>query len=109
MLRFLLYVVPIALMVYALVDLFVSDRQSIRRLPRWGWALVIVFVVVIGPIIWMIFGTGRHSEGLGRPTGRPAPGPVGPDDDADFLRDLEWKKRRDQARRKPSDDGDSPQ
>ena len=56
--QFLPYLVPIiilqlGLMVVALVDL---ARRERTRGPKWVWALVIVFVNVIGPIIYLVLG-----------------------------------------------------
>lgn len=56
--QFLPYLVPIiilqlGLMVVALVDL---ARRERTRGPKWVWALVIVFVSLIGPIIYLVLG-----------------------------------------------------
>ena len=46
----------IALMVVALVDLIRRERT---RGPKWAWALVIVFVNLIGPVVYLLFGRGE--------------------------------------------------
>ena len=43
----------IALMVVALVDLVRRERT---RGPKWAWALVILFVNLIGPVVYLFFG-----------------------------------------------------
>ena len=43
----------IALLVVALVDLIRRERT---RGPKWAWALVIVLVNIIGPIVYLLFG-----------------------------------------------------
>ncbi|MCA9935074.1 MAG: PLDc_N domain-containing protein [Ardenticatenaceae bacterium] len=48
-----LVVVQLLLMVTALIDL--SKRPSTRG-PKWAWALVIIFVNIIGPIIYFVLG-----------------------------------------------------
>ena len=46
-------IIQLALMTFALVDLL---RREHTRGPKWIWALVIVFVNYIGPIIYFVFG-----------------------------------------------------
>jgi len=48
-----------ALMVYALVKLFKSESEP-RYIPRWVWALIIVFVNIIGPVLYLTIG--RNDE-----------------------------------------------
>lgn len=58
--------------------------------------LAIVGLVAIGFLLWRAFGPAlaeRHDSTVRRPGSR-AHGPVGPDDDADFLRDLDRRTRR---------------
>jgi len=46
-------VIELALMIAALVDLV---RREGTRGPKWVWALVIVLVNFIGPIIYFVIG-----------------------------------------------------
>jgi uncharacterized membrane protein YhaH (DUF805 family) len=46
----------IALMVVALVDLVRRERT---RGPKWAWALVIVFISLIGSVAYLLFGRGE--------------------------------------------------
>jgi hypothetical protein len=48
-----LLLIQLALMAAALWDLF---HQPITRGPRWVWILVIVFVNIVGPIIYFTIG-----------------------------------------------------
>ncbi|KNA89520.1 MULTISPECIES: hypothetical protein [Gordonia] len=57
--------------------------------------LAIVGLAAIGFLLWRAFGPAlaeRRDTTTGRPTSR-SHGPVGPDDDADFLRDLDRRTR----------------
>ncbi len=45
--------VEIALLVIALVDLIRRERT---KGPKWAWALAIVFIHLIGPIVYLLFG-----------------------------------------------------
>ncbi len=45
--------IQITLMVVALVDLIRRERT---RGPKWVWAVVIVFVNILGPVIYFLAG-----------------------------------------------------
>ena len=52
------YLIPIlilqlGLMIFALVDL---SRRERTKGPKWVWALVIIFVNLIGPIVYFVVG-----------------------------------------------------
>ena len=81
MLRVLLYVIPVALIIYSIADIARTDESQIKNLPKWAWLLICLFTGFIGPIAWLIAGKVRHR----RPKGN---GPKGPDDDPDFLKGL---------------------
>jgi len=56
--QFLPYLIPIillqlVLLVVALIDL---ARRERTRGPKWVWVLVIVFINVIGPILYLVMG-----------------------------------------------------
>jgi hypothetical protein len=57
--QYLPYIIPIVLlqlvlMIVALVDLI--RREKTRLIPKWAWAIVIVFGELIGPIVYLILG-----------------------------------------------------
>jgi hypothetical protein len=45
--------IELALMVIALVDLIRRERT---KGPKWVWALVVVLINIIGPIVYLLFG-----------------------------------------------------
>lgn len=120
MLRALPFIIGIVLIVYCLVELVQSPRDQVRALPRGAWAAVICLLPFVGPILWLIGGTGRGA-GTGRsPTasgqagtghrGGPGSGhpgrsrsgaraPLAPDDDPEFLAELGRKHRREEEER----------
>lgn len=51
-----LVVIQLGLMIFSLVDL--SKRETVRHLPRWGWALVIIFGELVGPVVYLVIGRG---------------------------------------------------
>jgi hypothetical protein len=125
----LLILAYMALLVITLVDCLSREQRDIRAMPKAAWVLVIVFLVPIGPILWLLAGrpagtaatAGRAvSRGGGNGAPRP-PRPVAPDDDPEFLSSLaqqrkddeellrQWEadlRRREDELRKP--DGDEP-
>lgn len=46
-------IIELALLVAALLDL---SRREKTRGPKWVWVLVILFVNLLGPIIYFLFG-----------------------------------------------------
>lgn len=48
-----LVIIQFVLMIIALVDCF---KHNETRGPQWVWVLVIVFINIIGPIVYFIFG-----------------------------------------------------
>jgi hypothetical protein len=103
MVRVLIFVflAHLALLIAALADCLGGERMP-RRLSRPMWVLIIVLLPIAGAVLWFLAGRDRPSggqQGRGRPGGgtgggpkRPR-GPVAPDDDPDFLRDLDRKLR----------------
>jgi hypothetical protein len=89
-LKALVVVAAVGLTIYCLFDVRSTASSLVRSLPKAAW-FVVVLVPVAGPLAW--FTAGRPS----RPGAGPAPPPrrvVGPDDDPDFLWQIEKKRRR---------------
>lgn len=86
MLRILLPVLLIAFTVFCLVDVAKTGADDVRNLPKAVWLLLVLVLPGIGGIAWLLAGRQRGTGPLGRGP-RPA-GPLGPDDDPDFLRGI---------------------
>ena len=71
-------ILAVAMAVYAIVDLTITDDRRIRRLNRVLWAVLIVLVPVIGPLGWLFWGKAPRSA---------AP-PEGPEDAKEFRTQL---------------------
>jgi hypothetical protein len=67
-------ILAVAMAVYAIVDLTITDDRRIRRLNRVLWAVLIVLVPVAGPLGWLLWGKAPRSA---------AP-PAGPEDSPSF-------------------------
>lgn len=62
MLQLLLWIVPLALLIFALVDLITSDNWQVKHLPKITWVFIIIFLPFVGSIIWLVVGKDRgHS------------------------------------------------
>ncbi|MFI7483687.1 PLD nuclease N-terminal domain-containing protein [Kocuria sp. M1R5S2] len=79
----------VGVIVYSLIECARTDSAEIRGLRKGAWIAVIVLLPVLGAVLWLF---------LGRPKGTAGTtGPVrgkGPDDDPQFLRNLEERRRQ---------------
>ena len=93
MARLIIPLLLTAIMVFSIVDIATIDRSRVRNLPKGVWIFLVIITSVLGTILW--FTIGRARKGQAGPAGRPSsrPRPVGPDDDADFIDNIEQRKR----------------
>ena len=78
----------VLLMIFAVVDIAVIERDRIRALPRGLWIAIAIVLPVVGPVLWFFVGRLRKGEGMAPSAAASAPrrlGPIAPDDDPDFL------------------------
>jgi hypothetical protein len=87
--RVLAYLVLIALSLWALIDVAATPERVMGLMPKPLW-LVVVLVPLVGPVLWFVFGR-TETEGARRPQPAARP-PRGPDDDPEFLRDLDRRR-----------------
>ena len=80
-----LAVFTIALTLYAFVDCAMRDESQIKKLPKWGWLLIVLIFSLIGPIAYLAIG--RVGK-LQKRTKKSKPRIIPPDDNPDFLRGL---------------------
>jgi hypothetical protein len=108
-------------LLYCVLDVALTSEAEIRNLPKLVWLVLVVLVPIIGGVAWIVagrpathgrapggdrsaagFGPGRHPSGQGRATSQGTrPGasrgpraPRGPDDDPEFIKQLERRLRR---------------
>jgi len=79
--RVLPIVIIAMLMIYAIVEVAQSDPLRVRLMPRWLWAVAVIFLPGVGAVAWLVFGRPTRGSRHQRP-------PRAPDDDPDFLRRL---------------------
>lgn len=78
--RILPPLVLLALTIFAVVDLAQTDAYDVPHMPKWMWALLVIFVPGIGPLSWLIVShLSRAETKAARDKERP------PDDDDDWL------------------------
>jgi hypothetical protein len=99
-LRYLPFIVELALLVYCLIDCIQTDSVLVRNLSKTTWVLLIIFVPIVGGVAWLV--AGRPTRGQTSSSSVPWPAtrtagfpeyerprpPRGPDDDPAFLADL---------------------
>ncbi|MFL4474602.1 PLDc N-terminal domain-containing protein [Paeniglutamicibacter sp. MACA_103] len=101
-----LALVALAVTVYALIECLRTPSSEVRSLPKAGWVAAIVLLPLIGAGLW--FWLGRPKDNSGARPAQTRQGPTGaPDDDPEFLRNLERqrrnKAREDELRRKEAE------
>ncbi|GAA3124359.1 PLD nuclease N-terminal domain-containing protein [Nonomuraea sp. NPDC049421] len=84
----------LAFWLFSLFDVVTTPEDEVRNVPKALWILVVVLIPLLGGLVWMARGRPRAPRAA-RPV-TPGPGaPKGPDDDPEFLRDLERRMRGD--------------
>jgi hypothetical protein len=98
----LFFFADLTLVVIALIDSLSTDRAEVRHLPKFVWVFLILVFSPIGPILWFVSGRPQKvaARNLASRTqrgylpGARARRPVAPDDDPDFLRNINTARRR---------------
>ncbi|MFI5824568.1 PLD nuclease N-terminal domain-containing protein [Streptomyces rishiriensis] len=100
MLRYLPFLLVLALWIYAFVDCLNTPEEEVRGLPKVVWVIVILLFgeVLVGPVAWLVAGRARHAPAggaasAGSPRTRQTEW-VAPDDNPEFLKSLENEKAR---------------
>lgn len=92
MLRVLMYLVPLALTVYAFIDCLNTPEDEAKHLPKIAWVFIILLFWIVGPIAWLAAGKMRNAPANGRTPSewhRAHRTPyVAPDDNPEFLKSL---------------------
>ncbi len=82
-------IIVAAVIIYAVIDCLMSRANEVRSISKVAWLFAIILVPVLGALLWFLFG---------RPAAGPGPReprrPSAPDDDPEFLRNLEIRRRQ---------------
>ncbi|MFB7999161.1 PLD nuclease N-terminal domain-containing protein [Streptomyces sp. NPDC056002] len=103
MLRYLPFLLVLALWIYAFIDCLNTPEEEVRGLPKVVWVIIILLFgeVLVGPIAWLVAGRRRHG-----PAGGSTPSEwhrshrtqwVAPDDNPEFLHSLREENKKDEA------------
>ena len=104
MLRYLPYLLVLALWIYAFIDCLNTPEQEVRGLPKVVWIIIILLFgeVLVGPIAWLVAGKNRgpapaHGSTPSEWHRNHSSTWVAPDDDPEFLKSLKKENKRDEA------------
>ena len=94
--RVALAVAILAIYVYGLVDVIRTDKRFTRGFSKTTWLIMVILLPLIGAALWFLIGRPRATTVV-----QPVypQHPTAPDDDPDFLRNLEQRRRRAEAER----------
>ncbi len=80
-----LLLVSLALGLYAFIDCARREDFEIKKLPKWGWLLIIFFTGTFGAIAFLVIGRAPRKGGKEKKSKKRI---LPPDDDPDFLRSI---------------------
>ncbi|MCK2214655.1 PLDc N-terminal domain-containing protein [Actinomadura sp. ATCC 31491] len=86
----------LAFWLFSLFDVVTTPEDEVRNVPKALWIMVVVLIPLVGGLVWMARGRPRAPRQAWPVTHGPGM-PKGPDDDPDFLRDLDRRLRGDEA------------
>src|SRR2546423_1190628 len=104
MLRYLPFLLVLALWIYAFIDCLNTPEEQVRGLPKVVWVIIILLFgeVLVGPIAWLVAGKYRGPV----PARGSTPSEwhrnhraefVAPDDNPEFLKSLKEENKKDEA------------
>ncbi|MFJ8210989.1 PLD nuclease N-terminal domain-containing protein [Streptomyces sp. NPDC096033] len=92
MLRYLPFLLILALTIYAFIDCLNTPEEEVKSLPKGVWVLIILLFSIVGPVVWLLAGKKRTAAGgaggLGGGGRARRTQWVAPDDNPEFLRSL---------------------
>ncbi|MFJ9640147.1 PLD nuclease N-terminal domain-containing protein [Streptomyces sp. NPDC101178] len=97
-----MFILPLALMIYAFIDCLNTSEEDTKHLPKIAWVFIILLFWVVGSIGWLFAGKVRHRAAGGGGLSSWQPGGrrqqwVAPDDNPDFLKSLKDDKEAERA------------
>jgi hypothetical protein len=104
MFRVLMFLVPLALSIYAFIDCISTDEKHIRYMPKPIWAILVLLFPLVGSISWLLVGKERTAQAASQAR---SGGWVAPDDNPDFLNSLR-DETKDEDKKKDGDDPEAP-
>jgi hypothetical protein len=104
-----LILVALGMWLYCLFEVLSTNEGDARHLPKFAWFMIVLVGFDLGAIAWIVFGRRRGFvtadvtawppefllSGDGAHEEPATPAPLGPDDDPEFLRQLDRRLRGD--------------
>ncbi len=101
MLRALMFILPLALTIYAFIDCLNTPEDEAKHLPKVAWVFIILLFWIVGPIVWLAAGKDRRPPRGGRTPSEWHRGHrstwVAPDDNPDFLKSIRNENKKDES------------
>ncbi|MEU6948834.1 PLD nuclease N-terminal domain-containing protein [Streptomyces sp. NPDC046316] len=101
MLRALMFILPLALTIYAFIDCLNTPEDEAKHLPKVVWVIIILLFWIVGPVVWFAAGKMRKAPAGGRTPSEWHRNHrqewVAPDDNPDFLKSLKDENKKDEA------------
>ncbi|MBK3632718.1 PLD nuclease N-terminal domain-containing protein [Streptomyces asoensis] len=106
MLRYLPFLLVLALWIYAFIDCLNTPEEEVRGLPKVVWVIIILLFgeVLVGPVAWLVAGRPRRAPvGGGAAVSEQQPRArrtewVAPDDNPEFLKSLKDETARNEEK-----------
>ncbi|MCB5169022.1 PLD nuclease N-terminal domain-containing protein [Streptomyces bambusae] len=95
MLRYLPFLLVIALTIYAFIDCLNTPEEEVKHLPKVVWVIIILLFSLVGPVVWLIAGKKRVPAAGGLGSGGRTRW-VAPDDNPEFLKSLDEDRKKDE-------------
>jgi hypothetical protein len=95
MARFLVILpfVVVALDVFAIIDVILTEHRKVRALNKFVWIVIVVLLPIIGALLWFFLGKERQDPAA-------EPRRLAPDDDPNFLRNMRRDEEQDERIRR---------
>ncbi|MET9409487.1 PLD nuclease N-terminal domain-containing protein [Streptomyces sp. NPDC002935] len=103
MLRYLPFLLVLALWIYAFIDCLNTPEEEVRGLPKVVWVIIILLFgeVLVGPVAWLVAGRNRRGPAGGATHSEWHRNHrtefVAPDDNPEFLNSLKAENRKDES------------
>ncbi|AVH57213.1 MULTISPECIES: PLD nuclease N-terminal domain-containing protein [Streptomyces] len=102
MLRYLPFLLVLALWIYAFIDCLNTPEEEVRGLPKVVWVIIVLLFgeVLVGPIAWLVAGKVRRAPANGSTPSawhrNHRTEYVAPDDNPEFLKSLKEGNKKDE-------------
>ncbi|MGH4032401.1 PLD nuclease N-terminal domain-containing protein [Actinomycetota bacterium Odt1-20B] len=89
MLRYLPFLLVLALWIYAFIDCLNTPEEEVKGLPKVAWVFIVLLFgeVLVGPVAWLVAGK-KRATAPGGGSGARGRRWVAPDDNPEFLKSL---------------------